>query len=108
MHNPENNATNYYRIRRSTANNQFHYSSVTKVSLQEKAVQIRHDQLNNKIWVEVFKPGKVFISDISGRRLRTVSLNPGLHHISTATFSSGLYLVHNNEDDQVNKFVISK
>jgi hypothetical protein len=107
-HSPENSATHYYRIRRSTVNNLSHFSTVIKVSLQEKAVHIRHDQLNNKIWVEVFKPTMVFVSDISGRRLKTVPLNPGLHHISTTAFSSGLYLVHNNDDDQVHKFVISK
>lgn len=108
VHSPENNAANYYRIRRSTANNLFHYSSVIKVSLQERTVQIRYDKLNHEIRVEAFKPTMVFISDISGRRLKTVSLSPGLHHISTAAFSSGLYLVHNNEDDQVHKVVISK
>lgn len=108
MHSPENNITNYYRLKRSTANGQYQFSTVAKVSLTENAVQFSHSPSANEILLEVFKSTTVTISDMSGRTLKRIVLAPGAHRIPTTTLSSGLYLVHNNEDDQVYKFVISK
>jgi hypothetical protein len=107
-HSPHKNGLSYYRLKRSALNSRHYHSAIVKVTLQAKTINIAHNGLKGQITVEVFERATVHVSDLSGRILLSVTLNPGRHHISISKLLSGIYLLYNNEDKQTHKFVVSK
>jgi hypothetical protein len=107
VHSPAGFSVNYYRLRRSNGVARQYSTLVLKIHLQSKAWQVSDDRINRQLNIEVFKNTRISIAEISGRIVRSSSLPPGLHRVSTASLSPGIYIVSNKENDQAHRFVIT-
>jgi hypothetical protein len=106
MHSPQHTSPAYYRLKRSEAYGQYHYSSIQKVVFQLQTLQVMHHGSKKEIAVQVSRETIITITDLSGRLLQSINLNSGLHHISTAMLSGGVYVLHNNHDKKAYKFLV--
>jgi hypothetical protein len=107
VHTGAGNGTNYYRLRRASGNSRQYSTVVLKISFESKAWHITDDRAHKQLVISLSRASSLTIADMSGRTLRFSILNPGLHHISTASLAPGAYIAYNKESGQAYRFVIA-
>lgn len=107
-HSPQNADIAYYRLKRSVVNGRHHYSAVVKVVFQQRTALLVFNNQKKELSIETIARTNITITDLSGRLLKSASLAPGKHRISTASLAAGIYLAHNSIDNQSYKFLVQK
>jgi len=92
---PVANGNNFYRLRQVDLDGQSAYSEVRIVSLNGSAgsyVNMYPNPVRDVMHLDVAQESvEVMVNDISGKKIKTFVLRPGMHTVSVSDLSRGIY-----------------
>jgi len=101
------NGTGYYRIKHTTAGNQYGYSGVITVkTTPANNFDFFVDSQSGELHISVVTPCTITLSDISGHVLQTLRLLPGTHQVPTGRLANGIYFLHSLQSPLARKCYI--
>lgn len=93
--------TAFYRIKQNGRDGSTSYSTVVKLSNRTRATQVTPTIFNTGFLVTTYTAQTAILADMSGRLIKTFTLNAGYNHISAENLPAGMYIIKTSQGEAI-------
>ncbi|MES1226527.1 MAG: T9SS type A sorting domain-containing protein, partial [Bacteroidota bacterium] len=98
---------NYYRLRHIYPDGHSDYSNIISVKSAASGFFIQTNPVKDVLKVIVKNPATFILSDISGRRLKSIYFQTGTNSVYLPQLPGGIYFLQSLKNGQIQKFYVS-